>query len=284
MHLSKTVTLISTSNQFDVLSVDNATAQARISLYGGHILSFMPKSDQRERLWLSEKAVLNGSKAIRGGIPICWPWFGDNTFSKATNGTLPAHGYVRNQTWHVISCEEIADTTKICLKPESAMGSGLTGTADLLLSITIGHTLNVELTTTNIGTKAFTFGGALHSYFAVTDIMQTQLTGLSGEYLDRPTNMSSKQTPVTYLFEQETDRVHLNPVENTQIVTPEFTFNVQSFGHDSLVVWNPWIDKSVALGDMSVDGYKTMVCVETAVTQGITLTPNQQHKLLQVIA
>ncbi|MFT4746307.1 MAG: glucose-6-phosphate 1-epimerase, partial [Congregibacter sp.] len=96
-----------------VLHISNAFATAEISLFGGHVLSFKPKHDARERLWISQSALFDGKKAIRGGIPICWPWFGDHS----CNNDVAAHGYVRTQTWQVLNSEETDLGTTINLKP-----------------------------------------------------------------------------------------------------------------------------------------------------------------------
>ena len=303
MQLSKSVELRSVSNQIDVLVVENDLAMAQISLHGGHMLSFRPKSDNRERLWLSQDAVLDGTKAIRGGIPICWPWFGDYLNKDHLGKDLPAHGYVRTKQWHVVDCVDFDATTLITLKPETAADQGLDGDADLRLTVSIGNALTVELTTKNIGAKAFEFGGALHSYFNIEDITQTQLHGLSGDYLDKTQSLFDKSfankssadkssihkrsphqiTPEKYTFEKETDNIHLSLEQHFTISTTNFSIDVVSKGHDSIVVWNPWIEKSAAMTDMSAGGYQSMLCVESAITQGITLAPNEQHSLIQTI-
>lgn len=278
MRLSKGVKLQTTDGQVDTLVVENDLAMARISLFGGHVLSYIPHSDARDRLWMSGNAILDGSKAIRGGIPICWPWFGDHP-----SGNFPAHGYVRTQQWQVVGCEDQSIGTIVKLKPESALGAGLDGELDLLLTITVGEVLTLELTTTNIGANALAFGAALHSYFDIEDIGLTELRGLNGEFLDKTESYASKVTPEVYLFQKETDNVHLSPVTHTVIHTPKFDVDVESMGHDSIVVWNPWIEKSTAMADMKDDSYRSMLCVEAAITQGKTLAAGEQHSLIQTI-
>lgn len=305
MQLSKSVELQSASNQVDILVIDNHLATAKISLHGGHILSFRPKSDNRERLWLSQIAVLDGSKAIRGGIPICWPWFGDYSSNPEASKAAPAeekpaHGTVRRQQWYIVDCVDTRDGTQITLKPESAVGPGFDadGDVDLQLTVFIGNELKVQLTTKNMGTKAFEFGGALHSYFNIEDISQTQLHGLSGDYLDKTLSSYDKAssnegssnrgslpqaTPETYTFNKETDNIHLSTEQHLSISTVNFSIDVESKGHDSIVVWNPWVEKSAAMVDMQAEGYQSMLCVEAAITQGITLAANEQHTLTQII-
>ncbi|MGK0338313.1 MAG: glucose-6-phosphate 1-epimerase [Candidatus Azotimanducaceae bacterium] len=317
MQLSNSVELQSASNQVDILVIDNDLAKAQISLHGGHILSFKPKSDNRERLWVSQVAVLDGTKPIRGGIPICWPWFGAHPskaepskadlskadLSKADlSKDRPAHGYVRTQQWHLIDCVDSDIGTVITLKPESAVNPGFDvegeDDVDLQLMVSIGHKLEVQLTTKNTGAKAFKFGGALHSYFNVEDIRQTQLHGLSGDYLDKTLSFSKRDssnrdssdkisfpitTPENYRFQKETDNIHLTLEKHFTVRTASFSIDVESQGHDSIVVWNPWIEKSIAMADMQDGGYQSMLCVEAAITQGVILAPNEQHTLTQII-
>lgn len=307
MQLSKNVELRSAKNQVDVLIIDNDFSEAQISLYGGHVLSFAPKSDNRERLWVSECAVLDGTKAIRGGVPICWPWFGEHVSNGHPSVKRQAHGYVRTQQWQVVECVDSDIGTVVTLKPEAAVNPGFDslgegeaegeaegeGNVDLQLTVSIGNVLAVELTTKNVGATPFEFGGALHSYFNIEDISQTQLHGLSGDYLDKAPSFIDKSsvgassglqvTPETYIFEKETDNIHLSVERRLSIRAANFSIDVESQGHDSIVVWNPWIEKSAAMADMQDDGYQSMLCVEAAITQGVTLAPNEQHTLTQII-
>ena len=283
MLLSKSVSIRRIAGQVDILEIDNDLAVAQISLFGGHVLSYVPKRDGQDRLWLSAKAVLDGSKAIRGGIPICWPWFGDH----ATDG-LPAHGYVRTQTWRVAECLGSQFGTTITLQPATAIAEGLKGDAELQLSVFVGNELGLQLITTNQGDQPLVFGGALHSYFNVSDIHQTRLKGVGGEYLDKTAGYARNQTPEVYQFDCETDRIHLiaEPIAGEQPLVIDAAgqkIEIESAGQDSVVVWNPWREKSAAMSDMENDGYQSMLCVEAAVTQGMILAPQAQHILSQVI-
>lgn len=276
--LPASVTIVKKSELIDTLQINNPFADATISLWGGHILSFIPKNDGRERLFISEKALFDGSKSIRGGVPVCWPWFGSR------QDGFQAHGYVRMQDWHVLSATDEADYTEIVLAPTSTKGGDFTGSAELTLTVQIGQQMRITLSTKNTGDTAFTYNAALHTYFSVADINQTELTGLSGTYSDKPLNWAKFETPSPYMFTGETDRVHLNPVQSVTIVQPDVSTDIESFGHDSLVVWNPWSEIASNMIDMDIDGYEKMLCVETAVTQGMTVESGQVHSLTQVIA
>lgn len=262
--------------------VDNPFAQASVSLYGGHVLSFCPKSDGRERLWLSKQAVLDGSKAIRGGIPVCWPWFSDS--HGQDDVSLPAHGYLRTQTWQLISSQDHHDHTELKLVPAATQGPGFSYEAEVSLVIKIGQTMSIDLHTHNPGPQPFAITCALHTYFAISDIRSVELKGIEGQYKDKTRNWQVSETPAPYRFSEETDRVHHCKSEQVTIHTEGDITKVGSTGHDSLVVWNPWQEKSVTMGDMEDSGYQTMVCVETAVTDGFTLAPGTEHHLIQTIA
>ena len=278
MLLSQSCSITAREN-IQVLKIDNPVASAEISLFGGHILSFTPKHDGRERLWVSNNAIFDGNKAIRGGVPICWPWFGDH----ASDKSVASHGYVRTQLWTVVSSENTEQGTQIVIVPTTCQGLGFNGKAALSLEITIGKQLNIKLITTNQGDQAFNYTCALHTYFAVTDINQSQIEGLSGEYKDKTRSFDTFNTVNPYRFTEETDRVHLHQPDKLNILDAHNPIEILSSGHDSIVVWNPWQDKSISMGDMANDSYLTMLCVETAITQGQIIKAGETHVLEQVI-
>jgi glucose-6-phosphate 1-epimerase len=284
MHLSDS-TSITTKQNIQVLEIDNAFAQASLSLFGGHLLSFKPKHDQRERLWLSENAKLDAQHAIRGGTPICWPWFGDHqaTRNNASDKRFPAHGYVRKQQWKIIECHDEAGTTHVSLQPSTSQGEGFLGKVELTLILKFGKQLSMQLLSKNIGESAFDYTCALHTYFAINDIHSCELRGLSGNYSDKTRDWQLLPTPSPYVFSEETDRVHLSTPKKVSIVEGKTNTDVNSEGHDSMVVWNPWAENSQRMEDMTDEGYATMLCVETAITQGHRIAPGQSHTLEQVI-
>lgn len=263
------------------LEVENAAGRATISLFGGQVLSFTPKHDGRERLYLSKLARLDGSKSIRGGIPVCWPWFG----AHKQDSTQPAHGYARTRQWRLIESQESVEQTVLLLQAEDSSGPGFSGTARLQLRISIGSHLELQLLTTNIGNAAFPLCCALHTYFAVYDIRQTQLEGLTGEYSDKTRDWGHFATPVPYGFSEETDRIHLQPSPLVEIMQDSGArTRVESSGHDSIVVWNPWTECARNFPDMEAQDYTKMLCVETALTQGHAVEPGQTHTLVQRIS
>lgn len=273
-------TTITSRSHVQVIQIDNAFAKAEISLFGGHILSFTPKHDENDRLWISKKAMFNSENAIRGGIPICWPWFGPHSSRK----DLAAHGYVRNQTWEIVETQDSSKGTTVVLQPKFNAGVGFDGDAQLSLVVIVGKQLNIQLHTTNIGENVLTYNCALHSYFAIDNINTCELKGLSGKYSDKTQAHQIFSTPTPYKFAKETDRVHLVQPHKLSIVDTGTSTEITSHGHDSIVVWNPWQDKSISMSDMANDSYLTMLCVETAVTQDQKVKAGETHILQQIIA
>ncbi|GAA6183195.1 MULTISPECIES: D-hexose-6-phosphate mutarotase [Alteromonadaceae] len=273
---------ISTSKrgENDILEINNDFAKATISLFGGHILSYIPKTDNIDRLWVSDAAIFDNKTAIRGGIPVCWPWFGDG--HKQNRDDLPAHGFVRNQIWSLDSAEENDQGTQLVLTPKSTQGPGWAFKTTLKLKVTVGKTLVLELITRNMDAEDIHLGCALHTYFSVDDIDGVTLAGLSGPYLDKTQNYEQFETPETYRIKEETDRVHLHPAVLVEINNGHH-ISVRSTGHDSIVVWNPWKDNCLRMKDMQPDSYETMICVETAITQGKILKSKEEVIIKQQI-
>lgn len=275
-----TITERQLSPTLTCLDIENAHATATISLLGAQVLSFKPKHDGRERLFVSDKASMDGSKPVRGGIPVCWPWFG----AHKTDPALPAHGFVRSRVWNFVGHEDDDTCTRILLEAPDTTHPGFDGTASLKLEVLLCRELTLKLHTRNTGTTPCTLTMALHSYFSVDDVRECRLDGLHGTYSDKTRDWAMLETPEPYVFDEETDRVHLHAAPELRIVEPRHTINVCSDGHDSIVVWNPWSTGVGKFADMSGEGWQRMLCVETAVTQGLELAPNQAHVLQQTIA
>lgn len=267
------------SENITLLEIENAHATATISLHGAQVISYKPKHDSRERLFLSSKARWDGSKSIRGGIPICWPWFG----AHKENPQLPMHGYIRTQLWDLQERDDFEKHTRLLFKAKDTCGLGFTGSATLTLEVLIGTQLSVTLHTTNTGVDAFNLSCALHTYFAVADIHQTRLKGLEGLYSDKTRQWATFPTPVPYKFTEVTDRIHLHAAPSLIVLEQINTTAIVSSGHDSIVVWNPWSECAQLFPDIQADEYQQMLCVETAVTQGFMLQPQQSHALAQII-
>lgn len=258
-----------------VLRVSHPQAEAGISLHGGHLLWFQPAGEQAV-IWLSEKAAFDRQKAIRGGIPVCWPWFG--------KAATPSHGFARLSEWRlhqhrenktgvIISLQLNDDDTTRAQWPHKFQNQ---------LLFEIGRELRVSLTATNTDHQPWSFSGALHTYFTLGDIRETSITGMGQTYLDSTRGNQACEGEATLEFSGETDRVYPsagNPVvihdqrNQRQIL-------VSNQGHDAAVIWNPWQDLSVSMADMADDSFETMVCVESAIHESpVELAPGASHTL-----
>jgi glucose-6-phosphate 1-epimerase len=297
-----TINVQQTVEQGLCLMLENQFGRAVISLFGGHVLSYINKADFVERLWLSPLAVFDGKTPIRGGIPICWPWFS----SHPTHEDYPSHGYARTQMFTLVEVQETIQNskvtgTKVILKPSQAKKYGYSS-LDMNLVVTLSDTLTVDIITSNEGDQAIALTQALHSYFLVDDIRQIQLKGVDTPFDDKLTSTTNNLAPAIYKFAQEIDRIHSfehAEYTNKQIIMLLITrdtapqtqqtasLTVEQSGHNSIVVWNPWVDKSESMHDVQNNGYKTMLCVEAANTANVEhllfLAPNQTHKLSQKI-
>ena len=270
-------------NGFEYIEVRNSRAQAKIALQGAHLFHYQ-KQGEDPLIWLSKTSFFEPGKAIRGGIPICWPWFG-----KHPNQKLPQHGFARTALWELLEVEEASeDETKLTLQlrhlPEHF--KLWPHRFELRLHITVGRTLTLALTTTNRDEQSFTITSALHSYFAVSDIQNISIEGLENTpYLDTLTNKQKVQQGRVRIT-QEVDRIYQQVQGPLTLRDRERTVTIKFAGSTSVVVWNPWIDKCTRMGDMHDGAYKKMVCIETAnaLDDARTMAPGEEHTLTAVIA
>lgn len=260
-----------------VVRVIHPKATAAVSLFGAHVLSFEP-AGKKDTIWMSEKADFSGNKALRGGIPVCWPWFG-----KAAE---PSHGFARNAIWTLNEHRENENGVILSLTLEdSAETRNIWPHAfHAEVQIEVGETLQVRLITTNTDDKAMQIGGALHTYLNIGDINQTKVTNLGNEFIAAGVRQPS---PGVATFAEEVDRIYLH-ADDTVVVedaASQRRLNVTNTGHNAVVVWNPWEALAASMADMADDGYQTMVCVESAVyDRSVTLQPGEKHTLSTTIS
>lgn len=254
-------------------------ASARVALQGAQVLAWRPDG-VAPVLWLSGAAVFEAGKAVRGGIPVCWPWFGDRPGHSA-------HGFVRTRLWELRETALDAQG-QVCLtlglQDDASTRAVWDHAFDLELQVTVGSTLQLTLTTHNTGLDPFPLTEALHTYFGVGDIRQTTVHGLDGtHYLDKVQGFAPAQQSGPVQFAGETDRVYLNTTADCVIddADQKRRITVAKSGSHSTVVWNPWTDRETALPDMASGGYQRMVCVETvnAGPQPVTVAPGAHHTL-----
>lgn len=270
-------------NGLVVAEVAQPSATATISLQGGHLMSWQPASQTEPVVWLSKLARLAPGKSIRGGVPVCWPWFGPH----ASDPKLPGHGFARTVPWEVTHARAQADGSMQILLAlvESEQTRALwPHRARCVIEITVGNTLKVALSTENLGGREFVIGEALHTYFCVGDIADARVTGLEGmEYLDKVGGSTRRRQEGAVTFTGETDRVYVNTGGRCVIedVRLKRRVIVDKTGSQSTVVWTPWAGKADKMGDFGPDGWREMVCVESAnaLENVVTVRPGSRHTL-----
>ncbi|NNM81604.1 MAG: D-hexose-6-phosphate mutarotase [Burkholderiales bacterium] len=256
--------------------VKNESGSATIALFGAQIIDWTPNGE-KPVIWLSEEAFPFKGKSLRGGAPVCWPWFGAHS-----DPSLPAHGFARNAAWEAVSAAIASDgRTSFVLRLAMAREGW---PLSLEMRILVGKTLDVDLLTKNEGENPVAVSQALHTYFAVGDIENTRVSGLDGfEYLDKVDGFSRKTQEGDVTFSGEVDRVYLGTKSDAVIEDPVLgrRIVISKTGSSSTVVWNPWSGKAEKMGDLGKDGWKRMLCVENAnaAEDTRTLAPGETHVL-----
>ena len=266
--------------------IKNRHAEATVALHGGQILSYRPQA-QAPVLWLSRKRYFQTGKAIRGGIPVCWPWFG----AHPTDAGKPAHGFARTAVWSVNESEQLEDggtRLKLFFAASEETLALWPHRFRLEIEVMVSAVLRVKLICTNTGSAPFTCTGALHSYFNISSISNVAIKGLEEcPYLDKVDQGRRKVQAGPIYIRRETDRIYTDTTAACTIEDKglERRIGIAKNGSRTTVVWNPWIDKSRRMPDFGDEEYENMVCVETAnaAEDVVTLAPGGSHTLEQVV-
>lgn len=274
---------LSTINELPVLNIQNHQASACIAIQGAHVIEYTPTNKANVLFVSNEEPYIKG-KAIRGGIPVCWPWFG----AHETLSDVPAHGFVRDKDWHYEIVSDSLDRTEIRFSfVTEGDQPGFPYSARCELLVSIGETLLMSLTTHNTGDKPFEISQALHSYFQCADIQEVRIKGLKDcQFIDSLTD-SVYSLKKKFTFEQEVDGVVLDrgqPVELKGLGQSSVTLTRE--GSNSLVLWNPWIEKSKRLSSFDALDYLRMFCVEATNTSEDSrlVKPGKSHTLFMEIS
>ncbi len=263
--------------------ISTPMGEADLYLQGAHLTHWTPRG-QRPVLFVSPKSLFAAGKAIRGGVPIIFPWFGARSDGKPG----PAHGFARSSDWTVESarlCEDARVEIALSLSSSDATRQFWDSDFRLRLRVTVGSELEMELETSNQGKTPFTFEEALHTYLAVGDVEQVSLFGLENTvYIDKTDGFKrKKQENEAVRIAMETDQVHLDTQATCTVWDPVWDrrITVEKSGSASTVIWNPWSEKSKGMSDMEADGWKQMLCVETAnaADNAVVLAPGASHML-----
>ena len=269
---------------YPILEINHPAATASIALHGAHLLEWTP-AGQAPVLYLSPRAVFAPGQPIRGGIPICWPWFGPHP----TDAKLPAHGFARLSLWELASHTEDEAGVHLCFTLTDSPASLLLWPHPfrLTLEIYLGAALHVALRMTNPGLAPLPLTAALHTYFLTADIHPTRVSGLDGiAYHEKITTPPDQIQTGDIIFDGEVDRLYASgtPVQIHDPARPR-PLTIEGGGSHSTVVWNPWINKSKILTDLPDEAYLGFLCVENtnAGSDALILAPGASHTLATTV-
>jgi glucose-6-phosphate 1-epimerase len=264
---------------FPVLDVSHPLCTGSVALLGAQVLAWTP-AGQPPVLFLSPDAVFEEGQAIRGGIPVCWPWFGGRA-------GLPSHGFARLRFWELVRAEDSAEGVGLAFRLQGNGDLGWPHPFELTLAVHLGETLTVELEMKHFGAADVEITAALHTYLGVGAIEQTRVEGLADTpYLDSLEDHRKKREEGALIFDREVDRIYLAEGA-VQVLDPVWhrTLEIGKSGSRATVVWNPGIEKSRRLADLPDDAYHGFLCIEAANAgeEVVRLKPNGTHVLRQVI-
>lgn len=241
-------------DQLPVIVVDHPLCRAAVALQGAHLLAWQPAGEQPV-LWLSANSAYEPGTAIRGGVPICWPWFGP--------AGKPSHGFARNMPWEFTDHSETPEgvTLTFTLKDNPQSRELWPHAFTLVARFTLGATCHIELESSG----DFTTTAALHSYFEIGDIDAVAVRGLGNHYIDKVRDGIEGEQQGDLTFPGRVDRVYTQPQATSLILDSALNreIEVEHHQHSDVIAWNPGAELSASMADMADDSYKTMVCVET---------------------
>lgn len=263
------------------ITVSNKYADADICLYGAHVTNFKPYRTM-EMLWMSPESNFKEGNPIRGGIPVCFPWFGPHK----TEPEKPMHGFARLMYWDVqeISAQATGETLvrlQLCSSDKTKKYWPFDFCAEMIINI--GQTLSVNLEVTNTSSETFEYTSALHSYFSLSAIENISIEGLqntkyidqleSGDFIQDTTTLQIQKAETRHYYDTETTCVIDDSIFRRRI-------SVAKSGSKVTTVWNPWKETCSKIDDMPDDAFETFVCVEAvnAFNNVIQLAPDETHE------
>lgn len=265
--------------------ITSAAASAEVYLHGGHVTAWRPAGAE-DVIFVSAASRWEAGKPIRGGIPICFPWFG----AKGDDAKAPQHGFARTSEWELVAIAQDGESVVVTLALESTDATRALWPYEFRAEyrVAVGAELRLELAVTNCGGVPFRFEEALHAYFHVGDVAQMRVAGLDGvAYLDKRDGGREKLQVGDVAMTAITDNVYLATASALTIEDPVLKRRIAVEKRNSLttVVWNPWSDGAKALADMGDDEWREFVCVEACNTgaAGVELAPGQEHTMSAVI-
>ncbi len=271
------------------IAVHNKGGKATVFLQGAQVAEYTP-AGERPVLWLSEENRYLQGTPLRGGIPVCWPWFGDLQRNpeavKAQFNSDSPHGFARKALWQLEEVECLSDSaTRLrLLLPQGALQECQCPPCDLQLELVVGSSLSCQLMMTNRSDSDLNLSAALHTYLAVSDVRDIAVDGLAEcAYIDTLNDWSTVTQQGSIEVEGETDRIYLDCPQTISLTDTTWRrrLTLSSVGSQTTVVWNPWTEKAKRLSDFADDDYLSMMCLETAnaLDDCVTLAPGASHTL-----
>lgn len=271
------------SPTYPILEITHPKATARIALNGAHVMEWTPSGETASVLYMSPDALLEPGKPIRGGIPICWPWFGPHPI----DSDKPAHGFVRTMPWTLGDVTETAEHSTVLLHLSETEDSLKLWPHkfNLTLEVKIGAQLSIALHIKNTCTEAWSMTGALHTYLTVADIRETAVIGLDDAYyVESRLSPDRIEQSGPIHFDREVDR-NYESRDTVRVLDRkgDRTLVVEKSGSRATIVWNPWIEKSKRLADLPDEAYFGFLCIEAAnaAPDIIPMSPGKEHTLSQ---
>ncbi|MFT5788658.1 MAG: glucose-6-phosphate 1-epimerase [Shewanella sp.] len=265
------------ANGLEYVDINTPYCKARIFLQGAQIEHFEPVG-KKPLLWVSSADDYQPGSGIRGGVPVCWPWFG-----MSSTPNFPQHGFARTRIWTLdsVKMQDDAVEIKLTLPLTDSDRVFWPHNTSVEMLFRLNETLSVSITNINHGDYDVSLTQALHSYFPIGDIHQLKATGFEGanyiEFAKGPFPQAQDHVD----FTRETDRVYTELGSTQALHTVDGVIEVSRENSKSAVLWNPWIDKSQRLSRFNDEDYLSMVCLEAAnvLDDKVTLAPNESHTL-----
>ena len=273
--------VIGGSGNLPMVRINTPVASAEVYLHGAQVTRWKPASTE-EVIFLSEHSRWEDGLAIRGGIPICFPWFR----AKVDNPQAPAHGFVRTKEWNLVAVTATEDVVVVQLSTESDESTLRWWPHEFRITnrISIGNVLRLELSVTNTGSTSLRFEEALHTYFRVSEAQSVRVRGLDqATYLDNTDSNHAKLQSGEMLFSSPTDNAYIDSYATAELIDPGWhrILRTEKGNSATTVVWNPWRQGAATLSDLGDDEWQRMACVEASNILGaaVSLAPGQEHTL-----
>ena len=279
-------------DQLVMVELKNAFGQATVTTHGATLLSYIPTGGQ-DLLWVSETAIYDGTKPVRGGVPVCWPWFGAYDAGKLgahpTDAAKKAHGFARYELWDVESVSTLGEATQVVLSltPNASIEKAWPFDFKVSLAITLGEQLKVELIGENRSQQAWSITEALHTYFSVANAPGMLIEGLEAtRYYDKNQGFAEFEQSEPLKVKSPMDCVYVDHCGAVVIKDQGRDIRMEKMNSASTIVWNPGPEGVKAFADMPDDQYPRMVCVEAgnALQNAYELKPGEKHVMTMLLS